>query len=125
MMTTMTNKHGKGKNTMDGKYIQEWYDVDHNERIRRTQGKLEEKTRYIWIMTKMNKYSETKTQLMQNIQGWHDDDRNKQIKTQRMENTYKDDTMAITMNGHGETGRENMICLWWKGGSEDLYCHRA
>jgi hypothetical protein len=23
-------------------------------------------------------------------------------KTQRMENTYKDDTMAITMNGHGE-----------------------
>jgi hypothetical protein len=39
-------------------------------------------------------------------------------KTQRMENqnTYKDDTMAITMNGHGELDRnwkrkydENMI----------------
>jgi hypothetical protein len=30
-------------------------------------------------------------------------------KTQRMENTYKDDTMAITMNGHGELDRNYEI----------------
>jgi hypothetical protein len=28
-------------------------------------------------------------------------------KTQPMENTYKDSTIAITMNGHGELDRNN------------------
>jgi hypothetical protein len=85
------------------------------------EGKLEDKTRYLIIMTTMNKPSERKTQLMENIQGWQDDDRKKQIRRsekQRMENTYKDDTMVITMNRHVELDRnwkrKYEINIWWK-----------
>jgi pSer/pThr/pTyr-binding forkhead associated (FHA) protein len=84
-MTTITNKHGEGK-TQYMENIQGWYDDDHNEWIRWTQGKLEDKTRYIWIMTTMNKHSESKTQLIENLQGWPQ--QTNKGKTQWMKNTY-------------------------------------
>jgi hypothetical protein len=72
----------------------------------------------IWIMTTMNKHSQRKTHLMENIQGWHDDDRNKQIWRRKKHNGWKTHTRMkrwrlqwMDTANSIETGRENMKCM--------------